>query len=61
MTAVVEQPSHLEAAAEWVVEFRALGQRWRSRSTAEELDVAARRFAYRSGTDDGNPSYARWA
>ena len=61
MTSVAEQPSHLEAGAEWVVEFRALGQRWRSRSTVEELDVTARRFAYRSGTDDGNPSYARWA
>lgn len=58
MTSVVDQHGQLEVGAEWVVEFRALGQRWRSRSTVEELDVAARRFAYRSGTDDGNPSYA---
>jgi len=61
MTSVVEQPSRLEVGAEWVVAFRALGQRWRSRSTVEEIDVPGRRFVYRSGTDDGNPSYARWA
>lgn len=61
MTSVVEQPSHLEIGADWVVEFQALGQRWRSRSTLEEFDVTARRFVYRSGTDDGNPSYARWS
>ena len=61
MASVVEQPDRLDLGGEWVVEFRALGQRWRSRSTVEELDVAARRFAYRSGTDDGNPSYARWS
>lgn len=60
MTAVVDQPERLEVGAEWVVEFHALGQTWRSRSVLEELDVAARRFTYRSGTDDGNPSYARW-
>ena len=61
MTKVVEEPEHLVAGAQWVVEFRALGQTWHSRSTLEELDVSARRFRYRSGTDDGNPSYAEWA
>ncbi|MDQ3145511.1 MAG: SRPBCC family protein [Actinomycetota bacterium] len=61
MTSVVDRPGRLEVGAEWVVEFRALGRTWRSRSTVEELDVASRRFAYRSGTDDGNPSYAQWA
>lgn len=60
MTSVIEHPTALEVAAEWVVEFHALGQTWRSRSTVEELDVVHRRFAYRSRTDDGNPSYARW-
>lgn len=60
MTRVIEQPSRLDGGAEWVVEFHALGNTWRSRSTVEDLDVAGRRFAYRSGTDDGNPSYARW-
>lgn len=60
MTAVIEQPDRLETGAVWVVEFHALGQTWRSRSVVEEIDVAGRRFTYRSGTDDGNPSYARW-
>lgn len=60
MISVVAQPDRLHVGSEWVVEFHALGQTWRSRSTVEEIDVAARRFAYRSATDDGNPSYARW-
>ena len=60
MTSVVEQPERLDVGTEWLVEFHALGQTWRSRSTVEELDVAGRRFVYRSGTDDGNPSFARW-
>ena len=61
MTSVIEQPERLEVGREWLVEFHALGQTWRSRSKIEELDTVARRFAYRSGTDDGNPSYAVWA
>ncbi len=61
MISVIDLPACLEVGAEWVVEFRALGQTWRSRSTVEALDVAGRRFAYRSGTDDGNPSHAQWS
>ena len=61
MTSVIDQPTNLEAGAEWVVEFHVLGRTWRSRSTLDELDVAGRRFAYRSRTDDGNPSEAQWA
>ena len=61
MTSVIDRPDRLEVGAEWLVEFHALGQTWRSRSIVEDHDVAARRFAYRSGTDDGNPSYARWS
>jgi len=61
MTSVIDQPAVLEVNAEWVVEFHVLGRRWLSRSTVEELDVARRRFAYWSRTDDGNPSYGRWA
>lgn len=60
MTAVIEQPECLQVGREWLVEFHALGQTWRSRSMIEEIDTAARRFTYRSATDDGNPSYARW-
>ena len=60
MTAVIAEPERLAVGAEWLVEFRAMGQTWRSRSAVEALDLAGRRFVYRSGTDDGNPSYARW-
>jgi len=60
MTGVVERPSVLTPGTEWVVEFRALGQTWRSRSRLETLEPERHVFAYRSGTDDGNPSYAVW-
>lgn len=60
MTRVCERPDVLEAGTEWVVEFHALGRTWRSRSRCEDIDAAKGRFAYRSGTDDGNPSYADW-
>jgi hypothetical protein len=60
MTRVVESPPALTPGSEWVVEFRVFGRTWHSRSTLEVLDASARRFAYRSGTDDGNPSYAAW-
>ena len=61
MTNVVDQPAVFAVGSEWVVAFHALGRTWRSRSTVEELDLAGRRFAYRSSTDDGNPSHAQWA
>jgi len=60
ITAVIEQPDHLEIGAQWVVAIHALGQSWHSRSELEELDLAKRRFTYRSVTDDGNPSHAQW-
>ena len=60
MSSVVDQPEELVAGSEWVVEFRALGQTWHSRAVLEDIDRAAFRFTYRSGTDDGNPSWARW-
>lgn len=60
ITAIVERPDDLVPGAEWVVEMHALGQTWRSRSTLTHLDRAARRFSYRSRTDDGNPSWAAW-
>ncbi len=58
---VVDAPEELGPGAVWVVELSALGQRWQSRSTLLELDREARRFAYRSQTDDGNASYAEWS
>ena len=56
----VEGPELLTTGCQWVVELSALGQSWPSRSTVVELDSPTRRFAYRSQTDDGNPSYADW-
>ena len=61
MTEVVDAPAELIEGSEWVVAFKAMNaMRWRSRSRCEELDPVARRFRHRSGTDDGNPSYALW-
>lgn len=57
---VVEGGGALEVGSEWVVEMRALHTHWRSRSQALEIDPERGRFAYRSQTDDGNPSYAEW-
>jgi uncharacterized protein YndB with AHSA1/START domain len=53
-------PEQMTPGAQWVIEMRALGQTWQSRSVVLELDREQRRFRYRSGTDDGNPSYAEW-
>ena len=61
MTRVVEHPAVLQPGAEWVVEFRVFGRTWHSRSTVDEFDAESRRFAYRSRTDDNNPSEASWA
>ncbi len=57
---VIDAPDHLTGDAQWVVKIRANGTRWDSRSTLQTLDRTARRFAYRTQTDDGNPSYALW-
>ena len=60
ITRLVEAPDQLNVGSQWVVELSALGQSWPSRSTVVEIDAETRRFAYRSRTDDGNPSYADW-
>jgi uncharacterized protein YndB with AHSA1/START domain len=57
---VIERPAVLEVGAQWVVQIHAMKMHWRSRSTVTELDPARGRFAYRSQTDDGNPSFADW-
>ena len=57
---VVERPETLSPGAEWVVQLKALGNSWESRSTIEEYDPGRCVFSYQSRTDDGNPSYARW-
>jgi hypothetical protein len=60
ITDVVEAPERLEPGTVWKVRVRALGQSWVSKSEVVALDPVARRFAYRSQSDDGNPSYADW-
>ena len=60
ITRVVERPGTLATGAEWVVQLKAMGNSWASRSKVEEYDPRGCVFAYRSSTDDGNPSYALW-
>jgi uncharacterized protein YndB with AHSA1/START domain len=57
---VLSRPAVLEPEAQWVVEIRAMGTHWNSRSQAVELDRDGGRFGYRSVTDDGNPSFVDW-
>ncbi len=61
ITQVLDAPTAMSPGSEWVVEVSVWGQRWPSRSRLEELDSRSRCFAYRSASDDGNPSYAEWA
>ena len=57
---VVELPAVLEVGSEWLVEIAAMHTHWQSRSRVIDIDRAGGRFAYRSQTVDGNPSYAEW-
>ena len=58
---VVEAPASLAYGAEWVVVMHPPGlPRWNSRSRLDASDRASLRFAYRSQSDDGNPSYVQW-
>jgi hypothetical protein len=57
---VVESPAELAVGAEWVVTIHAMKTRWNSRSRVLELDRDRGCFAYRSQSDDGNPSFADW-
>jgi hypothetical protein len=60
MTRVVALPEQLGVGAEWVVEFGVFGRRWKSRSRVESINASAMRFAHRTHTDDGNPSFSDW-
>jgi uncharacterized protein YndB with AHSA1/START domain len=60
ITEVVETPGQLGTGSVWKVRVHALGQSWVSKSQVSTLDPATGRFAYRSQSDDGNPSYADW-
>ena len=60
ITDVVEAPERLDAGSVWKVRLHALGQTWVSKSQVSAIDPLTGRFAYRSQSDDGNPSYADW-
>lgn len=51
----------LAEGVEWVIQMRAMGGRWPSRTRALIVDRAALSFEHRSCSDDGNPSYALWS
>ncbi len=57
---VVESPALLDVGTEWVVTIHAMKTHWNSRARAVEVDTERYRFAYRSQSDDGNPSHADW-
>jgi hypothetical protein len=59
---VIESPaSPVAEGTEWVVQMRASGGRWPSRSRALVVDPVSGRFEYETHTDDGNPSSALWS
>jgi uncharacterized protein YndB with AHSA1/START domain len=59
---VIERPDRpLASAVEWVIQMRAMGTRWPSRSTALTVDRSTLSFEHRSCSDDGNPTYALWS
>lgn len=58
---IIELPDRLQEGSLWKVRVHALGQSWVSKSTLTELNPESGRFAYRSQSDDGNPSFADWA
>lgn len=60
MAEVVERPPVLARGAVWRIRMRSGALTWVSRSEVRTYDAVARRFAYRSATDDGNPSFAEW-
>lgn len=57
---VIDVPPMLTPGAEWLVEIHAMKSHWNSRSRVVEFDPQRGVFAYRSQSDDGNPSYANW-
>ena len=51
----------MSVGAEWVVKVHPKGiPPWPSRATCTAYDAVGLRFAHRSRTDDGNPSFALW-
>lgn len=59
---VIARPDRpLAEGVEWVIQMRAMGTRWPSRSRALTVDRTALTLEHRSSSDDGNPSYALWS
>ncbi|HEY2332998.1 MAG TPA: SRPBCC family protein [Acidimicrobiales bacterium] len=59
---VIEDPGRpLAEGSEWVVQMRASGGRWPSRSRAVIVDPVSGRFEHESRSDDGNPSWGSWS
>ena len=53
--------SPVAEGTEWVVQMRASGGRWPSRSRALVVDRVARKLQYETHTDKGNPTSALWS
>lgn len=60
ITEVVEAPDQLTPGSVWKIRLHVVGQSWVSKSQVSMLEPASGHFAYRSQSDDGNPSYADW-
>ena len=60
ITEVIEAPETLGPGSVWKVRIHALGKSWVSKSLVSTIDPASGQFAYRSQSDDGNPSSADW-
>jgi hypothetical protein len=61
ITKVIDAPdAPLCSGSIWKIQVHAMGSTWVSRSEARLVDQVGGRFAYRSHTDDDNPSYADW-
>jgi uncharacterized protein YndB with AHSA1/START domain len=59
---VAERPDSLLVGDEWVVVMHPPKlPRWRSRSTVLAVDSDVRLFAYRTRTDDNNPTHVDWS
>jgi hypothetical protein len=61
---IIESPpigSPVAVGTEWVVQMRASGGRWPSRSRALIVDPVTHRFEYETHSDDGNPTSALWS
>ena len=57
---VLDVPVRLEVGAEWLIRIHAMRTHWNSRARIVQFDREGGVFAYRSQSDDGNPTHADW-